>query len=69
MKPNLIKRNIIIEILKKNNVLLQEHVSTKNTYFFNNSVQTARTAVCISFILHTPIVVSATHPLDRHRDQ
>jgi len=35
MKPNLIKRNIIIEILKKNNVLLQEHVSTKNTYFFN----------------------------------
>ena len=35
MKPNLVKRNIIIEILKKNNVLLQEHVSTKNTYFFN----------------------------------
>ena len=35
MKPNLIKRNIIIEILKKNNVLLQEHVSIKNTYFFN----------------------------------
>jgi len=35
MKPNLVKRNIIIEILKKNNVLLQEHVSIKNTYFFN----------------------------------
>ncbi len=35
MKPNLVKRNIIIEILKRNNVLLQEHVSTKNTYFFN----------------------------------
>lgn len=35
MKPNLIKKNIIIEILKKNNNLLQEHVSTKNTYFFN----------------------------------
>ena len=35
MKPNLVKRNIIIEILKKNNVLLQEHVTIKNTYFFN----------------------------------
>ena len=35
MKPNLVKRNIIIQILKKNNVLLQEHVSIKNTYFFN----------------------------------
>jgi uncharacterized membrane protein len=35
MKPNLVKKNIIIEILKKNNNLLQEHVSTKNTHFFN----------------------------------
>ena len=35
MKPKLVKNNIIIEILKKNNTNLQKKISINNTNFFN----------------------------------